>query len=409
MSENEQTVVPAQGVSRRTVTKAMAWSVPVIAVAGTAPRAAASLLPCVGQLTPVGGTYPVTVNLSGCNNSTANPNHWDFNFRITVAEQTGTECDCDAFRVTFYDNPRRSRLGIQGGAVFDDWGTDSNNSPRMYIQKELPPGGTATFPAEGDRVYRVAPPYTGHGVPGDYNLTITAPGTANDSVHALYTAGGGIPCGASGPFAQYTIECRKGSTYTQLGGIGDIDPCIPMIQASVTCRVNNSGSNGRYRLAINVVNNSCSSPSSKFHVTNIYRNDNTNFPNQGGNTVWTGDQVVGGGTTIEMASSGNSGDQLWISFHTGDPSSTSRIRVQIPGNVGTCPNNLQSSNDASTESTTDSTGGGSKSTSGSGSTGSGSGDTSGGSGGSSGGSGDTSGGSSDSGGTSTGSGDGAGG
>lgn len=41
MSEIEETA-PRAGVSRRTVTKAMAWSVPVIAVAATVPMAAAS-------------------------------------------------------------------------------------------------------------------------------------------------------------------------------------------------------------------------------------------------------------------------------------------------------------------------------------------------------------------------------
>lgn len=43
MTENEQ-----NGVSRRTVTKAMAWAVPAVAVASTVPIAAASCIPQIG-------------------------------------------------------------------------------------------------------------------------------------------------------------------------------------------------------------------------------------------------------------------------------------------------------------------------------------------------------------------------
>lgn len=411
MSEIEQPAAPErQGVSRRTVTKAMAWSVPVIAVAGTAPTAAASLLPCVADLAPVGGTYPVTVNLSGCTNSVANPNHWDFNFKITVAEQNGTDCDCDAFRVTLYDNPPRSRLGIQGGAVFDDWGTRTQPDPRMYIQKELPPGGTATFPATNDQVYRVAgaSPWNGYDFPGTFNLTITAPGTADDSVHALYTPGGGIPCGASGPYAFYRVDCKKNGVYTQLGGIGNINPCIPMITVDSVCRFDTTG-NDRYRVHVSVLTTCPGISNSDFRVTRIQRNNDTNFPNDG-DTVWTGNQVVGGGTSIDMDVAGNSGGQLWISFTTDNGANTSIIRV--PTNNTACTENLQSTNNASTESTTEgstesnaagsrsttqssrSTAGSSDSTGGSDGAGDSS-DSSGGSAGSTGGSSDTSGGSGD--------------
>lgn len=331
MSEKHQPTLPAQGgVSRRTVTKAMAWSVPVIAVAGAAPSVAASLLPCVGELTPVGGTYPVTVNLSGCSNSTSNPNHWDFNFKIRVAEQNGTDCDCDAFRVTLYDNPKRSRLGIQGGSVFNNWTGRSQNDPRMYIQTEIPPGATRVIPQAGDAVHRVAGtyPYNGYGFPGAYNLTITAHGTSNDSLHALYTPGGGTACGASGPLAYYRIDCKKDGSYAQLGGIGQINPCIPMIQSTI-CRVS-TANNGTYRLGLSV-HTACGIAPSNFHVVGVYRNDDTNFPNSGGSVRWTGDQTLSGGTTNLTVSGGNSNhDQLWISFHTGDPASTSIIRVTTP-------------------------------------------------------------------------------
>lgn len=75
MSELEQ----PKGVSRRTVTKAMAWAAPVIAVAATAPIAAASCIPtlslsprsckCPGQST----NEPFAFHLYICAGGTACP------------------------------------------------------------------------------------------------------------------------------------------------------------------------------------------------------------------------------------------------------------------------------------------------------------------------------------------------
>ncbi|MEJ1088250.1 hypothetical protein WDU99_07975 [Microbacterium sp. Mu-80] len=71
MSENEQS-----GVSRRTVTKAMAWAVPAVAVASTVPMAAASLPPVSLNGTfckiPGGGaikTYVVEVTVNNTGNT----------------------------------------------------------------------------------------------------------------------------------------------------------------------------------------------------------------------------------------------------------------------------------------------------------------------------------------------------
>lgn len=72
MSEMPELGNSEQGISRRTVTKAMAWAVPVVAVAAAAPTAAASCIPtltlsprsckCPGQST----NSPFTYNLYMC-------------------------------------------------------------------------------------------------------------------------------------------------------------------------------------------------------------------------------------------------------------------------------------------------------------------------------------------------------
>jgi len=103
-----------------------------------------------------------------------------------------------------------------------------------------------------------------------------------------------------------------------------------MIQASV-CRFDTTG-NDRYRLGVSVLT-SCGIQASSFRVTNIQRNDDTNFPNNG-TSVWSGNQALSAGVTnIDMTGTG-SGDQLWISFTTDGGANTSRIRV--PTNNTAC-------------------------------------------------------------------------
>ena len=63
-----------------------------------------------------------------------------------------------------------------------------------------------------------------------------------------------------------------------------------------------------------------------FTVTNVQRNSDTNFPNQG-SSVWAGSQSVGGGTSIQIPAGAGSGNQFWISFTTDGGVNTSRIRV----------------------------------------------------------------------------------
>jgi hypothetical protein len=132
--------------------------------------------------------------------------------------------------------------------------------------------------------------------------------------------------------AYYRVECgpSQSGPWTQLGDIGQINPCVPMIQASV-CRFDTSG-NDRFRLRISVLN-SCGIPASNFRITNIQRNNDTNFPNQG-TSVWSGSQQLSAGVTeISMTGTG-SGGQLWVSFTTDNGANTSQIRV--PTNNTAC-------------------------------------------------------------------------
>lgn len=344
MSADTQTPAPRRP-SRRTLAAGAAWAVPVVAVTAASPAYAASGIttttttkpPCVGDIDAVGGTYPVNFDLSGC---TTDGTHWDFRFDITAAARNGTDCDCDDFRVTLFDNPTRSRLWIFGGSLsdFDDWSTSTAPSPRLYVQKTLMPGATATFPDNNDDVNRVASsPYTGFDTGGTKVGDITALGTANDTVHVLFNANGSIPCtnapvNAQGPMAFYRIECGKNGSYTQLGGIGQIDPCIPMIEATV-CRYRTSG-NGRFTLGISVLK-SCGVASADFEIRDVRRNNDPDSPTDSGSSVYSGaDQPLNGGTTYINTTSDGSGSYLWIQFTTDDGDNLSWIRV--PTNTTTC-------------------------------------------------------------------------
>lgn len=337
------------GVGRRTIAKGAAWAVPVIAVAGAAPAQAASgittttttLPPCLAAIGTTGGTYPVTVSLSNCTTASS---HWDFIFRITAALQSGTDCDCAFLRVTLFDNPNRSRLWISDGfgalpaltPGTDNPQTRTQNDPRLYVQKVLAAGATGTFPLTGDVVTRVAGSPTGFVTGGTVVGNITAPGTADDSVHTLINpTGGALPCSATGPMAYYRVECGQTATgpFTLLVDQVPLNPCVPMIQVPTVCRFDTAG-NDRFQLGVSVLN-SCGIAASTFRVTNIQRNDDTNFPNNG-TSVWTGNVPLSNGVTNIRMTTAGTGGQLWVSFTT-DGVNTSRIRVPVPANPTTCP------------------------------------------------------------------------
>lgn len=302
------------GITRRTVVKGAAWAAPVIAVAAVVPDASASLPPCVGSVATAGGTYPVNVGLGGCNVSGT---HWDFNFKIGALATVG--CNCSYVEVTFKDSPNRSQL----------WLDQSNTQPQRYVRKVLPIGSTGTFPAQGDEVRNVS----------NNNLigTIEAPGQTQDSLHTLINVSGtGTPPCNVGDIAMATYEVKCGQSangpftpFPNGAGIGSINICVPLITATVC----NPNGNVDRRLNISV-SNSCGIGTSNFVVTNVQRNDDTNFPNQG-SSVWSGSQQVGGGVSIDL-NNGGSGGQFWISYTTDGGANTSRVRVPNPNSPPTC-------------------------------------------------------------------------
>lgn len=337
-------------ISRRTLAAGAAWAAPAVAVAAAAPTYAKSgittttttLPPCIAALGTTGGTYPVSVSLSNCSTASS---HWDFIFSITAATSSST-CLCNGvqpthLRITLFDNPKRTRLWISNTNTIGNPTTNTNNSPRLYVQKVLAVGATAPFPAQGDAVRRVGGPSPYGGFVTDSGTifvgNITAPGTADDSLHTLILPDGSVPCDAPGPMAYVQVECGQSSNgpWTLLGGRVEINPCVPMIQA--TACVYDSAGNDRFRLGISVLNG-CGIPSTKFKVTNIQRNSDTNFPNNG-TSVWSGSQALGPGTTNIETTTQGAGNQLWISFTTDDVN-TSRIRIPVTTTI--CPPGLSS-------------------------------------------------------------------
>lgn len=324
------------GISRRTLAAGVAWATPAVAVAAAAPAYAASVTtttttkpPCVGDVGSTGGTYPVTYALSGCNTSGS---HWDF--RLTIQADANNCNNCTHLRVTLFDNPKRSRLWIvangstQTTLLGGNPSTNANHYNRLYVQKVLALGATGTFPDTGDVVRRVSGPggasnYTNYVTNPSADAVIgpiTAHGTNNDALHVLMNANGTLPCAASGPMAYYKVECGSSANgpWTQLGNIGEINICVPMIQASVC-----SLGGGRYRLGVSPLV-SCGLPANSFTITRVRRNGNTNSPNDG-SQVWSGSTSLGPGVT-NIETSVGSGSSLWIEFTT-DNVNYSWIRV----------------------------------------------------------------------------------
>lgn len=316
------------GVSRRTLVKGAAWAVPAIAVAATVPVASASKLPpCIASISAASGTYPVTVDLSECGARTNN--HWDFNFTFTASKNTA-DCKCDKVRITFYDNPPRSRLILDG--FTSGFPSTKNASPKLYVQKELAPGQSQVFPTTGQTVYYAAA-WNGHAAGTSTGVTIVDPGGTNDALHTIIDPAGGTgwPCDwiptANDPMARYTVECFANGVWTLIGTY-DLNPCVPMISATA-CRASRNPT--KYTVKASVLN-ACGIANTNFKVTKIVRNDNSNDPFTG-TTVWTGTQALGTNPTPITTNSGGSGDNLWLYFNTGGV--TSQIRVDI-SDVSNC-------------------------------------------------------------------------
>lgn len=320
-----------KGFSRRTLAKGAAWAVPAIAVAAAAPTAAASIIPCVGAISLAGGTYPVSVNIFGCNVSGA---HWDFQFKFTAQVTPGCTCGATTpthVRIRFYDNPQRSSLWY---STYNRWGgwinpIATSRSEKYYVERILAIGQSHVFPSEGDIVRRAV---NGNPITGsNSSSTITAHGTTDDdALHALYT-----PPNSASPancsqlqMASYTIDCGSSASgpWTPLVPETFFTPCVPMIQVDSACLVGDGAS----RLNLSVVQG-CTTPNSNFVITQIRRNGSSDFPGQG-SPIWTGSQAVGAGTQI-TTNTGGYGGQLWIYFTPDGGQSESVIRIPRPGNT----------------------------------------------------------------------------
>jgi len=116
--------------------------------------------------------------------------------------------------------------------------------------------------------------------------------------------------------------------------------------SSTVCVYDTAG-NDLYRLGISVLN-ACGLQPPAFTITNVQRNNDTNFPDNG-TSVWSGNQPLGPATTNILTTTAGSGNQLWISFTT-DGVNTSIIRV--PTNTTTCPATTTTTTTSTTTTTT---------------------------------------------------------
>ncbi|MBN8205325.1 hypothetical protein JF550_05080 [Microbacterium esteraromaticum] len=122
MSETEQ-----NGISRRTVTKAMAWAVPAVAVASTVPTAAASCIPTI-SLGPGSCKCP--------GQSTNSP--WYYFLRVCAG---GTACPIGSLTITITKVVSNSgitiwqgseQVGVDGCVIIQGSSSNSANFLDIY-------------------------------------------------------------------------------------------------------------------------------------------------------------------------------------------------------------------------------------------------------------------------------------
>ncbi|QMU97407.1 hypothetical protein FVO59_09400 [Microbacterium esteraromaticum] len=157
MSENEQT-----GISRRTVTKAMAWAVPAVAVASTVPFAAASYVPV--ELTGIACKEPGNPKYYRFQVVITNDNPYPVTVEFDQLDIEGVKRDVDPTSTTVPPNTKRT-ITIRAGL----YGDSANGTATLYYTidgvqstaatgfNDLPPttGGGAgctlqTFPFQSD-------------------------------------------------------------------------------------------------------------------------------------------------------------------------------------------------------------------------------------------------------------------
>ncbi|UXW85213.1 hypothetical protein NFX31_13470 [Microbacterium azadirachtae] len=153
MSENE----PSVGISRRTVTKAMAWAMPAVAVAATVPFAAASVCndynpenPCPISLAGVGCKLP----------GNSQSLYKGYAFRLTVSNPTGSPITINITSAT-----------LDGASL---GGVEVVNLADGSIK-------TNPFTVPAHTTYVAA------------LLTVNAPNSSNGALSITYTVNGGAP------------------------------------------------------------------------------------------------------------------------------------------------------------------------------------------------------------------------
>ncbi|WP_438853472.1 hypothetical protein [Agromyces sp. M3QZ16-3] len=149
MTETQNSELP--GVSRRTVTKAMAWAVPAVAVAATVPTAAASCIPsvilgqdackCPGQSTGDPWGYYLTFTTDGtvcpdtssevCVTDVKKTNNAAFTlqpgYSLPVCFTAGTQSDLVGFLSDNSGNFLTVTYTVDGGAPIVDTKVPTNN------------------------------------------------------------------------------------------------------------------------------------------------------------------------------------------------------------------------------------------------------------------------------------------
>lgn len=191
----------AEGISRRTIVKGVAWATPVIAVATVVPEASASLPPCVGSVSGVSqGSWSVGARFPGCTQNS----HFDVSVQISIKA-----CEAQSICIRVYDlGDENNGSGLRSRLWWDY--TSDQTPPYLFIEKciTVPAEGTVpvSFAIQNDTVRRETTQFAESStVVG----TIGAVGGTNDGIHVNPCYFGGA--GSSGRVAKF---------YYRLGNAG---------------------------------------------------------------------------------------------------------------------------------------------------------------------------------------------
>lgn len=127
---SDNTQEPRKGLSRRTVVKGAAWATPAVVMASAAPSMAASVIPCVPQVTDHSSDWVVDNAQYGTCNCRS---HRDIVLRFDIAS-------CPGASVTIEVQP------VSGKAVWCAWTGNQVASKTVAANTN----GSLLFPAVGD-------------------------------------------------------------------------------------------------------------------------------------------------------------------------------------------------------------------------------------------------------------------